>query len=94
MITAAQQAEMDAIWQATKDLPQFAGTPPRTGTGIYNDWVRGYLMGKRFGPPTSNEFTLNDFSGAPMVAQTFGYAICYWRNNTPNWYDGRGPITF
>lgn len=94
VITTPQQAEMDAIWEQTKDLPQFAGTPPRTGTGIYEDWIRGYLMGHRFGSPTSNEFPLTDFSGNAMVAQNFENALCYWRNNAPHWYDGHGAIVF
>ena len=94
MITPQMQAEADAVWNQTANDPPFNGTPPRKGTGIYTDWLRGYVNGHRFGSPTSQEYPLTDFNGNPMVAQNFGEATCYWRNDTPNWYDGRGLITF
>lgn len=93
-ITANQQKEMDTVWLLNTDNPPFNGTPPRTGTGIHLSWEDAYLKGHRFGSATSNEYTVDDFSGNPMVAQNFGNALCYWRNDAPHWYDGRGPIVF
>lgn len=93
-ITADQQKEMDSVWLLNTDNPPFNGVPPRTGTGIHLSWEDAYLKGFRMGSATSNEETINDFGGIPMKVQTCEHATCYWRNNTPFWYDGRGLINF
>ena len=83
--TQFQQQAADEEWDCQLKNDTVQGLAPKH-TGIYDQWLAGYIQGIFYGPPVGHERNCTDWQGNPIIKQQFLYAHVEWRNGLLGWY--------
>lgn len=71
-------------WNSTAHL--FNGTPPRYESGIARAWQQLYALGKKPGPPLTQEYHSVDWGGKAIIVQEFAYRRAEYSDGQTHWY--------